>query len=183
MTPRHHSAWYKWAQQHAEWTRQNWHQVLFTEDCRICLELNNRRRRVWRQTGQAESLIHTVQQVQQGGGSLLFWGGIIWGRRTPLVVMEGPETAIRYRIDILRHIVQPYRQNFEEQFILMNDNSLPHLAHLANELLHDNNIATLEWPAYSPDMNPIEHAWDTLNRAVFGRNDPPTTLRSTPNRR
>ena len=60
LTPRHHAAWYRWAQKHAEWTRQNWHQVLFTDECRICLQPDNRRRRVWRQSGQAEHLRHTV---------------------------------------------------------------------------------------------------------------------------
>ena len=59
----------------------------------------------------------------------------------------------------------------------MYDNSRPHRTHLVNEFLHDNNIARLKWPASSPDMNPIEHAWDTLKWAVFGRDDPPTTLR------
>ena len=59
----------------------------------------------------------------------------------------------------------------------MDDNSRNHRAHLVNKFLHDNNIARLEWPACSPDMNPIDHAWDTLKRAVFGRDDPPTTLR------
>ena len=107
----------------------------------------------------------------------MFWGGVMWGRRTPLVVMEGAETAIRYRNDILRPIVQQYQQNFGEEFVLMDDNSRPRRAHLVNELLHDNNIARLEWPACSPDMNPIEHASDTLKRAVFGRTDPSTTLR------
>ena len=46
-----------------------------------------------------------------------------------------------------------------------------------NEFLHDNNIARLEWAACSPDMNPFDHAWDILKRAVFGRDDPPTNLR------
>ena len=59
----------------------------------------------------------------------------------------------------------------------MDDNSRPHRAHLVNEFIHDNNIARLEWPACSPDMNPIEHAWDTLKRAVFGRDDPLINLR------
>ena len=31
--------------------------------------------------------------------------------------MEGAEIANRYRNDILRPIVQPYRQNFEEEFV------------------------------------------------------------------
>ena len=63
------------------------------------------------------------------------------------------------------------------EFVLMDENSRPHRAHLVKEFLHDNNIARLEWPACSPDMNPIEHAWDTLKRAVFGRIHPSTTLR------
>ena len=72
LTPRHHAAWYRWAQKHAEWTRQNWHQVLFTDECRMCLQPDNRRSRVWKQSGQAESLRLTVQQVQQGSSSLIF---------------------------------------------------------------------------------------------------------------
>ena len=100
----------------------------------------------------------------------------MWGRRTPLVVMEVPETAIRYRNDILRTAVQQCRQNFGEEFVLMDDNSRPHCAHLVNEFPHDNKIVTLEWPACSPEMHPIGHAWDIFKRAVFGRDYPPTTL-------
>ena len=48
LTPSHHAARYRWAQKHAEWTRQNWHQVIFTAQCRICLQPDNRRRLVWR---------------------------------------------------------------------------------------------------------------------------------------
>ena len=59
----------------------------------------------------------------------------------------------------------------------MDDNSRSHRAHLVNEFLHDNNIARLERPARSPDQNPIDHVWNTLKRALFGRDDPPTTLR------
>ena len=72
LTPRHHEARYRWAQKHAEWTHQNWHQDLFTDECRICLQPNNRRKRVWRQSGQAKRLRHTVQRVQQVGDSLKF---------------------------------------------------------------------------------------------------------------
>ena len=93
LTPRHHAGRYRWLD-NAEWTHQNWHQVLFTGECRVCLQPDNCRRRVWRQSGQAERLRHIVQRVQQGGGFLVFWGGIMWGRRTPLVVMESTETAI-----------------------------------------------------------------------------------------
>ena len=65
----------------------------------------------------------------------------------------------------------------------MDDNFRPRRVHLVHEFLHDNYIARLEWPACSPDMNPIEYAWDTLKWAVFGRYDPPNTQSSMPYRR
>ncbi|GFV30405.1 uncharacterized protein LOC103524116 [Trichonephila clavipes] len=34
----------------------------------------------------------------------------------------------------------------------------------------------MEWTACSPDMNPIEHVWDALERRVAGRQPPPQTL-------
>ena len=97
----------------------------------------------------------------------MFWGGIMWGRLTSLVNIECAETALRYMNDVLRPIVLPYRQNIGEAFIFM-DNSCPHPAHVVNDFLQDNDIARLEWPAGSPDINPIEHAWDRLKRAVYG---------------
>ncbi|GFY01115.1 transposon Ty3-I Gag-Pol polyprotein [Trichonephila clavipes] len=45
----------------------------------------------------------------------------------------------------------------------MDDNARPHRANIVDECLQSEDITRIDWPAYSPDLNPIEHKdkqWD-----------------------
>ncbi|GFV04737.1 hypothetical protein TNCV_4611661 [Trichonephila clavipes] len=39
------------------------------------------------------------------------------------------------------------------------------------------DIERMDWPARSPDLNPIEHVWDFLGRRLAARALPPVTIR------
>ncbi|GFW17573.1 transposable element Tcb2 transposase [Trichonephila clavipes] len=51
----------------------------------------------------------------------------------------------------------------------MDDNARPHQTLAVEELLESEDITRVDWPAYSPDLNPIEHVWDVLGRRIAAR--------------
>ena len=87
------------------------------------------------------------------------WGGISWRYRTPLVVIEGNLTSRRY-IDEVEPVVVPFLQNHANLMLCQQDNARPHSARLTTDFLGQNNVQVLPWPAFSPDLSPIEHLWD-----------------------
>ncbi|GFV60832.1 transposable element Tcb2 transposase [Trichonephila clavipes] len=51
----------------------------------------------------------------------------------------------------------------------MEDNARPHRTLAVEELLESEGITRMDWPAYSADLNPIEHVWDALGRRIATR--------------
>ncbi|GFW82750.1 putative transposase [Trichonephila clavipes] len=63
------------------------------------------------------------------------------------------------------------------QSLFMDDNAPCHRTVAAEQLLESEDIERMDWPARSPDLNPIEHVWDFLGRRLAARTLPPVTIR------
>ena len=76
-------------------------------------------------------------------------------------------TGVRYRYEVLLPIVWPYAGAVGENCMLMDDNALPHRAFVVNHFPEQECIIRMDRPVMSPDLNPMEHVRDMLQRAIF----------------
>ena len=139
---------------------------MFADKTRIGLRPDTRRVRVWRSARRHQEHRYVQEAHPFAGGSVMFWAAIMMGQRTPLIPIYGTLTSPRYLHEILQTIVRPYRLDVVDNFILVDDNPTPLWTLAVTRYLQQCNINRTQWPAQSPDMNAIEHAWDMLKAAI-----------------
>ena len=168
----------EWARDHVTWALNDWTPILFTDESRFCVDFTDRRARVWRMRNERFAEVCIAEHDRYGGGSVMVWAGISAQVKTDLHVIDnGTLTAERYVNEILDVHVRPYAGAIGPDFILMDDNARAHRARITNRYLEQAAIVRFDLPARSPDLNPIEHAWDMLQKAISSRQVQPATVR------
>ena len=86
----------------------------------------------------------------------MVWGGISHGVKTPLVVIQGNLTAVRYRDQVLMpHILQLVNAH---NLTFQHDNVRPHVARVCRDCLNQNNVRARLAPIQSrfkPNRAPL----------------------------
>ena len=100
------------------------------------------------------------------------FGFLIWA----CMSSKGPgklavfKTAVNSQtyIDILDHFLIPSIDNAfgDEDAVFQNDNVSCHREKCVRNFLVDRQIATMDWPANSPILNPIENMWQKLKKLL-----------------
>ncbi|GFU68782.1 transposable element Tc3 transposase [Trichonephila clavipes] len=148
------------------------------DESRFSLSSDSHRILIWRERGSRNHPSNINERDRYGGRGVLVWGGIMLGSRTDLLIFDaGSVNGTRYCNEILLPYVRLFRGAMGLQFLFMDDNAPCHLTVAAEQLLESEDIERMDWPARSPDLNPIEHVWDFLGRCLTARTLPPVTIR------
>ncbi len=106
----------------------------------------------------------------------LVWAGVSSQYRTGLHLVNGSVTSQYYLNNIINPVIVPLHEQHRPDFIFMDDNVPAPQGHIIRERLLEAAVPQMEWPALSPDLNPIENLWDQLSRCVEGCNPAPQNL-------
>ncbi len=94
----------RWVRAKVRWPRQRWLNILFTDESRFRLFVNDGQMRVWRRRGESHANACVFDTDRFGRPSVMVWAhwaGIHFNDKTPLIFVQGNLTGIRYRDEIL----------------------------------------------------------------------------------
>ena len=104
--------------------------------------------------------------LQGGGGSVMVWGVINANGPGPIVRLQGQINSTKYINMLTEHFLPYFGQNLNDNLIFMQDNAPIHTAGNVKRFLDENDIPCLDWPAQSPDLNPIENVWHFIKQQL-----------------
>ncbi len=152
-----------WAVEKKNWTFAQWSKVLFSD---ICISFGNQGPRVWRKSGEAQNpccLKSSVKFPQL----VMIWAAMSSAGVGPLCFLKSTVNAAIYQ-EILEHFMLPSADKLygDADFIFQQDLAPAHTAKGTKSWFNDHGVTVLDWPANSPDLNPIENLWGIVKRKM-----------------